>query len=160
MMDILDVVPSKVVFRQTGTPVEPEFRPLWRLSLIALILLRLSSGNKAGAKKIQALSSIISSNEKRKNYSSEAQDLFTSVNVRFDPLVDRAIDMGLGEGVFELEPSKSVKLSDKGMAFAKAIDTDKEVFVKEKEFMKKFSKSFFTDAVVDKLISGDFREQA
>jgi len=68
--------------------------------------------------------------------------------------------MGLGEGVFELEPSKSVKLSEKGMAFAKAIDADKEVFVKEKEFMKNFSKSFFTDAVVDKLISGDFREQA
>lgn len=159
-MDIFDVVPNKVVFRQSGTPVEPEFRPLWRISLIALILLKLSAGNKAGAKKIQALSSVISSHEKRKSYSAEIQDLFTSVNVRFDPLIDRAIDMGLGEGIFELEPSKSVKLSTKGMVFAKAIDADNEVFVKEKEFMQNFSKSFFTDAIIEKLISGDFREQA
>lgn len=101
----------------------------------------------------------MSSHEKRKSYFSEVQDLFSAVNVRFDPLVDRAIDLGLGEGIFGLEPSKSVKLSSKGQEFAKAIDADKEVFVKEKEFMGNFSKSFFTDTVIDKLISGDFREQ-
>lgn len=50
-MDILDIIPNKVVFRQNGTPVEPEFRPIWKISLISLILLKLSPGNKAGAKK-------------------------------------------------------------------------------------------------------------
>lgn len=158
-MNILDTIPNKVIFRQSGTPVEPELRPLWRISLIALILLKLSSGNKAGVKKIQILSSLVSSHEKRRNYFSELQDLFSTVNVRFDPLVDRAIDIGLGEGVFELEPSKSVKLSATGLAFAKSIDSDTEVFAKEKEFMQRFSKSFFTDAIIDNIISGDFREQ-
>ena len=67
--------------------------------------------------------------------------------------------MGLGEGIFELEPSKSVKLSTTGLAFAKSIDSDMEVFAKEKEFIQNFSKSFFTDTIIDKLISGDFREQ-
>ncbi|MCO1669130.1 hypothetical protein [Pseudomonas aeruginosa] len=159
-MNILDTIPNRVVFRQTGTPVEPEFRPLWRISLIALILLKLSAGNKAGVKKIQVLSSLVSSHEKRKNYFSEFQDLFSAVNVRFDPLVDRAINIGLGEGIFELEPSKSIKLSTRGLAFAKSIDSDEEVFAEEKEFMQNFSKPFFTDTIIDKLISGDLREQA
>lgn len=159
-MDILDTIPNRVVFRQTGTPVEPELRPLWRISLIALILLKLSAGNKAGVKKIQALSSLVSSHEKRKNYFSEIQDLFSAVNIRFDPLVDRAINIGLGEGIFELEPSKSIKLSTRGLAFAKSIDADEEVFAEEKEFMQNFSRPFFTDTIIDKLISGDLREQA
>lgn len=154
-MDILDTIPKKVVFRQRGTPIEPEMRPLWRMALISLILLNLSSGLKSGSKKIQVLCSLISSPEKMESYFSGSKDLFFRHNVRFDPLVDRAIDLGLAEHIFELEPSKSIKLSNKGLVFANTINADTEVFVKEKEFMKKFNKSFFTDQVIEKIISGE-----
>lgn len=153
-MNILDIVPKKAVFRQTGTPVEPELRPVWRISLIALILSLLSSGNKANAKKIQVLCSLISSSDKRQQYFLPAKDLLDNFNVRFDPLVDRAIDLGIGEKVFELDSSKSIKLTKKGLKFAKKIEFDKDVFINEKGFILKFKKSFFTDEVIDRLIAG------
>lgn len=154
-MDILNTIPNKVVFRQRGTPIEPEMRPLWRMALISLILLNLSSGHKSGSKKIQVLCSLVSSPEKMESYFSGSRDLFSRPNVRFDPLVDRTIDLGLAEQIFELEPSKSIKLTEKGLAFANMINSDSEVFLKEKEFMKRFNKSFFTDQVIENIISGE-----
>lgn len=153
-MNLLDIVPKKAVFRQTGTPVEPELRPVWRISLIALILSLLSSGNKANIKKIQVLCSLISSADKRQQYFSPTKDLFDNFNLRFDPLVDRAIDLGIGEKIFELDSSKSIKLTKKGQEFAKKIESDREVFINEKGFILKFKKSFFTDEVINRLIEG------
>lgn len=153
-MNILEVVPKKAVFRQSGTPVEPELRPVWRIALITLILSLLSSGNKANAKKIQVLCSLISSSDKRKKYFTPAKNFFDNFNVRFDPLVDRAIDLGIGEKIFELDSSKSIKLTKKGLEFSKKIEDDHDVFTNEKGFILNFKKSFFTDEVIDRLVAG------
>ncbi|MCS6123992.1 hypothetical protein [Shewanella baltica] len=157
-MDIFDLLPENgLKFNHRGTPLDPELRPLWRISLLILILSKLCSGGKANSKKLQALYSLISSDKKRKAYprSGEGKDSNASINIRFDPLVDRAVDMGIGYGFFELDDSKSVCLTQKGKNFGKKIEADTNLFVVENNYMKNFTKSHFTDQVISSLIAGD-----
>lgn len=157
-MDIFDLVPKNgLKFNHRGTPLDPELRPLWRISLLILILSKLCSGNKANSKKIQSLYSLISSEKKRNAYLlylvGECQS--ESINIRFDPLVDRAIDIGVGYGFFELDSSKRICLTTKGISFEKRIESDPNLFLIEKNYMKQFKKSHFTDQVITSLIAGD-----
>jgi hypothetical protein len=157
MMDIFDTPPkNRMTFNYLGTAIDPELRPLWRISLIALILLKLCIGNKANSKKIQALYSLMASEKKRHAYYSNFSNSGSTlrINIRFDPLVDRAVDIGLGETVFLLDDAKSIKLTDKGLAFARKIDKDTDVFIIEKAFISHFNKSHFNENVINLLING------
>lgn len=149
-MDILNEIPAKMTFISSGSPVEPELRTIWRISLIIIILKKLCRGSSANLKKIQVIYSILSSKEKRDSYSSNSGN--AELNIRFDPLLDRAISIGLGEGLFELDEAKSIKLTEKGNTFSESIYSDKNIFLLEKEFIGLYSKSEFTDKNIDKLL--------
>ncbi|XNS81072.1 hypothetical protein AB6D09_017825 [Vibrio cyclitrophicus] len=157
-MDIFDLTPENgLKFTHRGTPLDPELRPLWRISLLILILSKLCSGGKANSKKIQALYSLVSSEKKRNAYPQSDKDEHSnkSINIRFDPLVDRAVDIGVGYGFFELDDSKRICLTQKGKNFGKEIQADSNLFIIENNYMKNFKKSHFTDQVITSLIAGD-----
>ena len=158
LMDILDSIPKNgMKFNLEGTPIDPELRPLWRISLIVLILVKLCSGNKANPKKVQVLYSLVSSEKKRLAYIDKTNKSKRkySINVRFDPLVDRAIDIGIGNNMFELDEAKSVKLTSLGLSYGKKIEKDTNIFILEKAFMSQFKKSYFNDKIINSLLSGD-----
>ncbi|GIU51957.1 hypothetical protein TUM4438_43340 [Shewanella sairae] len=157
-MDIFDSIPKKgLKFNHRGTPLDPELRPLWRISLLILILSNLCAGGKANSKKIQALYSLVSSEKKRKAYPGDGENAHqnASINIRFDPLVDRAVDMGVGYGFFELDESKRICLTQKGKNFGKKIQADSNLFIIENNYMKNFQKSHFTEQAITSLIAGD-----
>lgn len=156
-MDLLDTKPdSGFTFNRVPTPLAPENRPIWRISLIALILFQLSRGHKASSQKILALSSIISSKHKRAIFNSVlSKDQSSSkLNIRFDPSVNRAIDFGIAEGILCLDRPKNVCLTEKGIAFAEKLIATEDVFSLEREFMGKFSKNALNERVVNELITG------
>ncbi|MBY8291492.1 hypothetical protein KW537_14435 [Vibrio fluvialis] len=154
-MDILDTAPKNgITFNYRGSHIDPELRPLWRISLLILILMKLCSGSKANSKKLQALYSLVASEKKRHFYTTDNTEQ-QSLNIRFDPLVDRAIDLGVGHYLFELDGSKSVTLTAKGAAFGKRIEKDENIFILEKSFMNNFKKSHFTDKRINSLITGE-----
>ena len=153
-MDILDSQPMNgIAFNYRGAPVDPELRPLWRIALIVIILFKVCSGNKANSKKIQALYALVSSDRKRNIYIGNHHG-YEMLNIRFDPLVDKAIDLGVGHGLFEIDNAKSVALTKRGISFAKRIELDVDVFIYEKDFMNKFKKSHFNDECINKMIVG------
>jgi hypothetical protein len=154
-MEIFDIAPKNgISFTHLGAPIDPELRPLWRISLVALILMNLCSGKKANSKKLQALYSLVASEKKRKAYLANSNN-YISLNIRFDPLVDRAIDMGVGHNLFELDNAKSIKLTDKGLSFTKRIKLDENIFILEKAFMSNFNTSYFNDTRINALINGE-----
>ncbi|WDV29748.1 hypothetical protein [Aeromonas caviae] len=155
MMEIFDTAPKKgITFNYRGSHLDPELRPLWRISLLVLILIKLCSGNKANSKKLQALYSLVASEKKRLLYSSDINS-HDFLNIRFDPLVDRAIDLGVGHLLFKLDDAKSIVLTTKGIAFGKRIEQDDNIFILEKQFMNQFKISHFTDKRINSLITGE-----
>lgn len=154
-MDLFDIEPQHgIKFNYRGASVDAELRPLWRISLLALILYKLCSGNKANLKKIQVLYALVSSDKKRVAYRKGLLSCENS-NIRFDPLVDRAIDIGIGEKLFVIDDAKSIKLTSKGVNFAKKIDVDTNLFILESDFINVYSKSHFNDQRINNIIQGN-----
>jgi hypothetical protein len=156
MMDLLETKPrAGITFTRRATPIHPESRPIWRVSLIALILLLLGRGNKASPQKVLALSSIVSSKHKRACLASVLSNTksVSTLTIRFDPSVNRAIDFGIAEGIFILDKSKNIQLTDRGLEFARKIMRDDEIFSEEKQFMNGFSKNDLSEKVVEQLIA-------
>ncbi|HCD7096437.1 TPA: hypothetical protein NDY26_005110, partial [Enterobacter hormaechei] len=125
-MDILKEIPEKMTFNSNGSPVEPEVRPIWRISLLTIILNKLCRGSSSSLKKMQVLYSLISSADKRARYFSEGA--YADISIRFDPLLDKAISLGLAEGIFSLDAAKSVVLTDKGTLLSNKIYKDSSLF--------------------------------
>lgn len=149
-MDILKEIPEKMTFNSNGSPVEPELRPIWRISLLTIILNKLCRGSSSSLKKMQVIYSLISSADKRARYFSEGA--YADISIRFDPLLDKAISLGLAEGVFYLDSAKSVVLTDKGTLLSNKIYKDSSLFVFEKEFIENYSKSEFSDKKIDQIL--------
>lgn len=149
-MDILHETPERMTFISSGSPIDPELRPIWRISMLVIILRKLCRNSSANLKKLQVLYSILSSKEKRELYIINGTK--SEINIRFDPLLDRAISLGLGEGLFSLDSAKSIVLTDKGNVFSDKIYNHKAILTLEKEFISLYSKSEFTDKNIDKLL--------
>lgn len=149
-MDILNQTPIRMSFKSTGAPIDPELRPIWRISILVLVLSKLCRGSTASLKKIQVIYAIISSYEKRTAYLHDRLD--AEINVRFDPLLDRAISIGIGDGFFELNSSKSILLTKVGKDFSSYIYKHSELFIDEKKFIASFTKSEFSDENIDLLL--------
>jgi hypothetical protein len=145
-----------ISFSRVAAPIQPEVRPIWRISVLAMILLILGRAEKASSKKLLVLSSIVSSARKRallpQVLSGDASAL--DLNIRFDPTLDRALDFGLAEGIFELDHGKNVALARRGREFASRIMQLEEVLVTEKEFLRQFKKNDFTEDVIQRLVAG------
>ncbi|HCD6033181.1 TPA: hypothetical protein NDT46_004942, partial [Enterobacter hormaechei] len=99
---------------------------------------------------MQVLYSLISSADKRARYFSEGA--YADISIRFDPLLDKAISLGLAEGIFSLDAAKSVVLTDKGTLLSNKIYKDSSLFVFEKEFIENYSKSEFSDKKIDQIL--------
>lgn len=149
-MDILDETPNKMTFRSNGSPIEPELRPIWRIAIITLILKNLCRGSKSNLRKIQVIYSIIASKDKREEFTKRKLD--SNYSIRFDPLVDRAVALAIGEGILKLDESKSISLTNKGNDFYKKISNTDELLNDEKEFMAALKKSDFTEENINKLL--------
>ncbi|MEK9496142.1 hypothetical protein V2H77_06710 [Photorhabdus sp. P32] len=74
------------------------------------------------------------------------------INIRFDPLLDRAISLGIAEGILELDTAKSITLTNKGDLFSKKIYKDDTMFILEKSFVENFNKLEFSDKKIDHLL--------
>ena len=99
---------------------------------------------------MQVLYSLISSADKRRRYFTEGGE--ADISIRFDPLLDRAISLGLAEGIFTLDAAKSVALTNKGTLLTNKIYKDSTLFVFEKEFIENYSKSEFSDKKIDQIL--------
>lgn len=155
MKNILDSLPEKsFTFNKLPSPIPPDLRPSWKIGIICLILHVLSLGNKASPKKLLTITYLLSTEERLKTLKNlEIKDLLEhKPAIRFDPSVDRAIDMGLAEQLFTLEPNKNVKLTEKGISFSKAIQKNGLLFELEKDAISHFSKKTFSERNIDILL--------
>ena len=154
-MELLTQKPEKSPkFIYRGTPIPPEIRPIWKISLIALILFKLCRAEKASPKKILVVCSLVSSHKKMKLLVEDPTLNESQIEVRLDPSVDRAIDIGLGEKLFKLDELKNIQLTERGANFSRRIMADSELFLEEKCFMSNFNKNFFSDSFINRLLEG------
>jgi hypothetical protein len=140
-------------FTPRPAPVPGDLRPIWRVSLILLILLN-SRGKKASLQKLHVMNWSARSrfNSDLLLHYMEKKVSKEEVVPRIEPSLNRAIDFAKGEGLVAVENGKNLILTTVGTLTAEEIDRHADCMTKEKSFLKKL-KSFANEQNIEELLT-------
>ena len=146
---------SKVIragFRKRKLPLIADFRPLYRISLIALVLNIVSRNNQASLNKLHFFSWALKS-QKNMDYVNDLvndKNKDTLVSWGIEPALNIALRIATAEELVELAKGK-YRLTTYGEKFAKNILADDDLFQVEKQFLLSIGKKNGTEQIISKL---------
>ena len=132
MSDPLDV-PFDFVRRPA--PVPAALRPEWRIALLLLALHR-CWGNKATRRQLHVLNWALRTPEARATFGHVLAGTLRpdEAIVRFDPVVERALNFAEGEKLITIS-GELVVLTQRGDQFVRSLMRNKDCMLMEKEFL-------------------------
>lgn len=129
-------------FQQRHLAISADYRPMFKIANIALVLYINSHGKKASLLKLHLFSWALKNSINMQALSEMLQkDNENSVQLwSIEPALNRALRLGVSEGIFSMNANK-YKLEEKGIELAKIIIADDEIFTTEKEFLTSLGRS-------------------
>jgi len=123
-------------FSRQPLPVPADMRSVWRVSAIVLVLTRCQAGT-ASVLVLQAVNNAVRTEEAREAFlrAVAGEPRPEDVLLRFDPTLDRALDLAIGQGWVQRKDGRSVRLTDQGKEFAAFLNQQPDVLEKEKQFL-------------------------
>jgi len=138
---------KKLSFTKRPIPLPAEYRPMYKIALIVMILKFCCRGEASNLLKLHLFSWALASVKNMK----ELSDYITS-NFKNDfsvwgiePALNRALQLAVAENICDLINGKNYKLTEKGNKFFEMIKSDMELFEIEKTFLTYIGKSQITD---------------
>jgi len=127
----------QVTFKRKPVPIPADYRPLYKIALVLLILDRNSRGKKASIMKLHLFSWALKS-EISKDRLINALELGTLPDIwSFEPSLNRALTFAEAEGLCEVVNKKNYKITKKGKEFLDMVINEQDVFKTEQEFLNK-----------------------
>lgn len=150
-----DNLDTLLVFRSRPEAIPSDFRPIWRICLILLILQLASRSQKSSISKIQILNWAIRSKESRESLlrSIDGKVSPDTIALRIEPSLNRAIDLAQGEGLIEFVNGKNIQLTWHGGNVVKKLLELDSLFTEEKSFLLEIGKSKLTEQTVISLFA-------
>lgn len=142
----------KGAFRKRRMPISADYRPMYKIGLIVLILKIASTGNKSSLNKLHFLIWALKS-EKNRTFIKDILDRTDYTKIiawGVEPALNKALTIGVAEGLFFLENNKYA-LTQKGKDFSKSILKEIELFKDEKEFLEWVGKRGVTETLITQL---------
>jgi hypothetical protein len=150
-----DDIDSLFIFRARPEAIPGDFRPLWRIFVILLILHLSSRGGKSTIGKLHVLNWAIRTKENR--------DIFRkiisgdippeTIIIRIEPSLNRAINLAQGEGLVENVKGNRIRITPRGQKATDKLLAVENLFTYEKSFLEDLGKSTLTEQVIDNLLS-------
>jgi hypothetical protein len=136
--ELLESLNIPFTFCRKPIPLEPQFRVIWGLSILVLILHICSRGKKSSISRLHFLSWAVRSAENRENLVELLENRHSPLAalVQYDPSFDRAIEYALAEKLVETDNGKIIRLISNGKALAKQIIETENCLEEEKDFLK------------------------
>lgn len=149
----LDKLNTPILFRSQPETIPGDLRPLWRISILILMLHLASRGGRASLSKLHVLNWAVRSNENRKRLMDVINKMRDPgiIYVRIDPSLNRAMDFACGEGLTEYITGSRIRLTPRGSIVAKKILENEKLFVNEVCFLKEISKNSLTERLINRL---------
>jgi len=140
------------VFTRRPFAIPGDLRPAWRIGLIVLLLKNCCYGGKSSLERLHVLSWGSRTSQSQRDLMAAAEDdlPLTSLIVRFDPFLDRAIDFAVGEKVLTHRNGKTVELTTAGRQLAIELESNPSLYLKEKLFIVSIRRSI-TEQLVDRI---------
>jgi hypothetical protein len=122
-------------FVRRPTPVPASLRPEWRIASL-LLALRQCWGNKATRRQLHVLNWALRTPEARSTFKRVLAGRLRpdEAIVRFDPVVERALQFAEGEKLVTVS-GELVVLTQKGEIFVKSLMRNEDCMLTEKEFL-------------------------
>ncbi|HUC91983.1 MAG TPA: hypothetical protein VMS09_08140 [Paenibacillus sp.] len=141
--DLFDFLDIPFTFQKRPVAIPADLRADWRIGILVLILNISCRGSRASIIKLHVMNWAIRSNQGTELFLKlcAGQVSPESIIVRFEPWLNRAIDLALAEGILRRVDGDRVELTPSGTIMAKEILGNKECFAKEKEFLHGLRKS-------------------
>jgi hypothetical protein len=139
-------------FRKRSLPMSVDYRPMYKIGLIALILDMAGSGGKSSLNKLHffvwSLKSLKNREYIRQIIDSNRTEDIVSWGV--EPALNKALLFGVAEGLLQLQTGRYA-LTEMGKQFARTIQQDKTLFVSEKQFLAAIGKRTVTEKFMNDL---------
>ena len=146
-MEAEDLIIKKLSFAQRPIPIPADYRPMYKIALLVLILRLCCRAETSNLLKLHLFSWALSSDKNLSNLrnyvTSNFQSDFSVWGI--DPALNRALQLAIAENICDVEGGKNYKLTEKGFRFYEMINADNELFEKEKTFLNFIGKSKITD---------------
>jgi len=129
-----------------------DYRPMYKIGLVTLILDMVSSGGKSSLNKLHFFVWSLKSAKNREYIkqiidSNRTEDI---VSWGVEPALNKALLLGVAEGLFQLQNGKYA-LTQRGKQFAGTIQQDKTLFAPEKQFLAAIGKRTVTEKFMSDL---------
>lgn len=142
---------KKLSFTQRPIPIPADYRPMYKIALIVLTLRICCRAETSNLLKLHlfswALSSDINASKLKEYVTSNFKTDFSVWSI--EPALNRALQYAIAENICEVVNGKNYKLTEKGYQFFQMINTDTELFDKEKSFLNFIGKSKITDSRIN-----------
>ncbi|MBW8782713.1 MAG: hypothetical protein JF599_12630 [Verrucomicrobia bacterium] len=144
---------SAFLFRDQPVSVPADLRPIWRLSLLMLLLNRCCKQGKASLQKLHVLNWALRTPESRQAMLEALDGLVKpdSALVRFDPALNKTLDLARGEDLVEQLDGPRYQITAKGLAIAEELAKDQTAFQVEQNFLETIG-SRLTESFVAKMM--------
>ena len=144
---------DEIVFDAKPDAVPYNYRISYKLSQICLIIAMCCAGRSGcSIVKLHILSSALNTKDNMDKLVRYTNSQVTSLIVRFDPAVNRAVNYALADQLVMHLKNGTLKLTDKGKALVKEIQKDNALMTVEKEFLSKIGNKLTTEKI-DHLMS-------
>jgi hypothetical protein len=149
LKQLLDV---PFTFAQRPKPVPGSLRPAWRIPAI-LLLVRKCRGARASLEQLHVLNWAIRDAHGRQTFTSfwRGEIEPDQAVVRFEPALNRAIDLALGLRLLIWTDAKRLTLTEEGHELLGEIDEDDDVLTEEKSFLQSLPSSI-TQTGIDTIL--------
>lgn len=129
-----------LTFYPKPQPLPASLRPIYRISLIVLVLKINCRGQTASMLKLQFFNWLLKSSSLRGLIEKDfgQHDSFTLELIHVDPMVNLALNYAFADGLIEITGNSKYKLTEKGSQFAAKIMKDDQAVLKDElEFLSK-----------------------
>lgn len=143
-------------FTRRPSPLDPELRPEWRLSVLVLLLRVCCRGTRSSLRKLHLLNWTIRSNEARLRLFALLDETIgpEDIEIRVEPALNRAIDFAAAEGLVRFVGGDKVELTPSGVSLAAEIVSAPDCLVHERAFMERL-RLRLTEQKVTEILKGN-----
>jgi hypothetical protein len=150
IQELLEYLDIPFSFQKRPTPLSPQYRVIWGLSILVLILEIGSKAQTSPLTRLHLLNWAIRSSENRERMSQLIENRSSPVAefIKYDPGFTRAIEYAIADGLVEIKnnaTNKPISLTAKGKKFAKEIIATNNCLEEEKNFLKQKGKLITAD---------------
>lgn len=149
-MNYSDLFSRPFTFARRSKSVSCDLRPLWKCCLLIVVFDLLSKNNRCSLKKIHVACWLLrdpSRLDELEGWKASAGAILPEV--RFDPIVDRSVEVLLGEGYLR-KVSGKLEITEKGLQESFKL-ADIDVFSQERDLLSRSKKIIHAESSVSKL---------